>query len=155
MLHYPGFDTAPTEIRGREIGIGTGAHTDYGCLTLLTQDDVGGLQVFGENGEWIDVCPIKDYLVVNIGDMLMHWTGNDLKSTLHRVLNNPNKSRYSVPFFYEPDWNVKVEPFTAIKERASHVKNKDLPECGPVVYGEYITLKYSNSFSDMADKKES
>jgi isopenicillin N synthase-like dioxygenase len=87
--------------------IGCGAHTDYGLVTLLLQDDVGGLQVLNKlSGEWIHVPPIEGALVVNLGDMMQRWTSNVFKSTIHRVVNVANVDRFSCPFFF----NVSNRP---------------------------------------------
>jgi len=84
LLHYPsvtptvGDDTQHTTVRGN-------AHTDFGTLTLLVQDVVGGLKVKRNDGTWIDVQPLEDSIIVNVGDMLMRWTNDRLKATLHKV----------------------------------------------------------------------
>src|SRR5690606_15702374 len=80
---------------------GVGEHTDYGLLTLLAQDEHGGLQVKTPNG-WIDAPPIDGALVCNIGDMLDRLTGGLYRSTPHRVRNVSGKSRLSFPFFFDP-----------------------------------------------------
>ncbi|KAI0127985.1 putative gibberellin 20 oxidase [Xylariales sp. AK1849] len=82
---------------------GIGAHTDFGALTLLLQDSVGGLEVFHRPTEsWHPVRPIPGAFVVNIGDMLERWTNNHYTSTLHRVISPvTNQCRYSVAFFNE------------------------------------------------------
>ncbi|RLN86307.1 hypothetical protein BBJ28_00001859 [Nothophytophthora sp. Chile5] len=89
---------------------GAGAHTDYGLITLLSTDANAGLQIFHE-GQWIDVPPREDAFVVNIGDMAERFTNGQFKSTLHRVVNGSGKERYSVPFFYEPNFTCQVECF--------------------------------------------
>ena len=78
---------------------GVGEHTDYGLLTILLQDEVGGLQVKSQ-GEWIEAPPIPNTFICNIGDMLDRITGGLYKSTPHRVLNQSGKSRYSFPLFF-------------------------------------------------------
>lgn len=76
MLHY-----APAG--AGETAPGAGAHTDYGSLTLLAQDDIGGLQVAARGGGWIDVATPPDALIVNLGDMIARWTNHRYVSTRH------------------------------------------------------------------------
>ena len=72
-LHYPPQQAAGGEAIS-EARIGAGAHSDYGCLALLAQDDRGGLQVRNAGGRWIDAKPVPGTFVVNVGDMLARWT---------------------------------------------------------------------------------
>jgi isopenicillin N synthase-like dioxygenase len=93
---------------------GVGEHTDYGLLTLLAQDDNGGLQVTAPQG-WIDAPPITGTFVCNIGDMLDRLTAGEYRSTPHRVLNLSGRSRLSFPFFLDPGFTAEVPP---LPERA-------------------------------------
>ena len=87
---------------------GAGAHTDYGNITLLATDDVGGLEVRRRSGEWIAAPPLAGAFVVNIGDCLMRWTNDVYVSTPHRVLNRSARERYSIAFFFDPDPDAEV-----------------------------------------------
>ena len=98
MIHYPPRQTATSPEQQ-----GAGAHTDYGCITLLYQDQAGGLQVQNVRGEWVDAPPIEGTFVVNIGDMMARWSNDRYKSTPHRVVSPLGVDRYSMPFFAEPN----------------------------------------------------
>lgn len=89
-----------------------GAHTDWGSLTILYQDDIGGLQVrHGDN--WRDVPFVPGSFVINIGDMMAFWTGGRWVSTVHRVCNPPHgasNARVSIPFFHLPNYDAQIDP---------------------------------------------
>jgi isopenicillin N synthase-like dioxygenase len=108
MFRYPGgtmiFNYYPA-VDGRTLPAGQwnfSPHTDYGAFTLLLQDSLGGLEARNSAGEWIDVPPIADTFVVNLGDMFQMWTNDVYVSTIHRVTNSSGKARISVPFFNYP-----------------------------------------------------
>ncbi len=85
------------------------AHVDSGCMTLLAQDGVGGLQARDASGSWIDVPPAEGAVVVNFGALLGRWTGGRIRATEHRVLGSDSE-RFSIPFFYEPRVDAMIEP---------------------------------------------
>ncbi len=90
---------------------GVGAHKDYGFLTLLRQDSVGGLQVEREDGEFHEVPPLPGAFVVNLGELLEVATNGYLLATNHRVVSPPGATeRFSVPFFYNPRLDARVDP---------------------------------------------
>ncbi len=117
MFHYPAHERQEEHESG-------GEHTDYGSITLLFRfDDVGGLQVQDrETDEWIDVPIIKNSIVLNIGDMFQRWSNDTLKSTNHRVVNTVHaKSRYSMPYFIDPGYNVLIKNFTNDPDKHSPI----------------------------------
>jgi len=99
--------------------LGAGAHTDYGFLTLLFQDDVGGLQVQDKTGAWIDVPHVPGAIVVNSGDLLERWTNRRYRSTLHRVVpRNTARTRYSIAMFIDPDPDAEVSVLPSCVDEA-------------------------------------
>jgi isopenicillin N synthase-like dioxygenase len=130
---------------------GVGEHTDYGVLTILKQDDLGGLQVKSKSG-WIAAPPIPGSFVCNIGDMLDRMTGGLYSSTPHRVQNLSEKNRLSFPFFFDPNFNVEIKPI-----ELNWVVNDDQHERwdGASVhdfrgtYGDYVLSKVSKVFPQL------
>ena len=133
---------------------GVGEHTDYGLLTILKQDAVGGLQVKSQ-GAWIDAPPIANTFVCNIGDMLDRMTGGLYRSTPHRVLNTSGKSRYSYPFFFDPNFEAPVQRIEKIEQRADdrHQRwdNASVHDFDGT-YGDYLLRKVSKVFPELRKK---
>lgn len=93
--------------------LGVHHHTDAGALTVLQQDEVGGLQVF-KDGFWHDVVPIENAFVVNTGDMMQVWSNDIYQAAIHRVLAMDAVDRYSIPFFYNPNARTKISPLPSV-----------------------------------------
>ncbi|MGB3411851.1 MAG: 2-oxoglutarate and iron-dependent oxygenase domain-containing protein [Microthrixaceae bacterium] len=133
----------------KELIWGVGEHTDYGLLTILAQDDSGGLQVRTADG-WIDVPPDPDVLVCNIGDMLDRMTGGRYRSTPHRVLSSPERDRVSFPYFYDPGWDATVEeiPIPGDAPPDDGIARWDGTSLRELsgAYGEYLSAKVSKVF---------
>jgi isopenicillin N synthase-like dioxygenase len=104
ITHYPQQDTSPSE------QLGIGAHTDFECFTFVTQDEHAGLEVLSKSGYWIKAKPIPGSIVVNIADCFMRQTNDYFVSTVHRVVNKTGTERYSCPFFFGFNHNMKLEP---------------------------------------------
>jgi isopenicillin N synthase-like dioxygenase len=128
-------------------GWGVGEHTDYGLLTLLAQDEVGGLEVKARSG-WMDAPPIPGALVCNIGDMLERLTGGRFVSTPHRVVNRAHRERLSFPFFYDPDFTAQMTPVpAAARQRASGPRWDGADVHGyDGAYGDYLLAKVGRVF---------
>ena len=107
---------------------GSAPHTDFGGLTLLAQDDVGGLQVQSPCGKWLNAPKIENSFIVNVGDMLHRMTNGKLRSTPHRVINRSGKERFSCPFFFDPHVNYDVAP----------LEGTGAPRFKPLNFGDFL-----------------
>ena len=137
LLHYNPTKSAPAE------GVfACGEHTDYGMLTLLKTDSIPGLQVKPRGGDWIDVPPLPGAFIVNLGDMLQRWSNDLFCSTPHRVLNTTGQHRYSVPFFFEPDFD------TMVKCIPSCCGADNPPKYPPIQSGTHLLNKYRQTHSE-------
>jgi polar amino acid transport system ATP-binding protein len=135
---------------GLDVRDGVGEHTDYGLLTLLRQDRVGGLEVRTAAG-WIDAPPIEDSFVCNIGDMLDRMTGGLYRSTPHRVrLNTSGRDRLSFPLFFDPDMAARIEPIrsAATDDRATRWDGASV-HAFQGTYGDYLLGKIGKVFPDL------
>lgn len=137
LLHYPEQPANPAP--GEK---GCGEHTDFGTLTLLLQDDCGGLQVWGSDDGWIDAPPIADTYVVNLGDMVARWTNGKYRSTLHRVINKSGRDRYSIPFFYLGN------PDTPIECIATCLDDGESPKYPVTTVGRHYEEMYGVTYHD-------
>jgi isopenicillin N synthase-like dioxygenase len=122
LLHYP--NVAAREACAASAVVVRGAlHTDYGTLTLLTQDQTGGLRVQRRDGTWTFLRPIPGGIVVNVGDMLQRWTNDVLRATPHQVVEHPDHARddiperFSVAFFCNANKDVLLEPLEFLSDQ--------------------------------------
>ncbi|KFK33446.1 hypothetical protein AALP_AA5G015100 [Arabis alpina] len=142
IIGYPG-------VNG-ENEIGCGAHTDYGLLTLINQDDdKTALQVKSLAGDWISAIPIPGSFICNIGDMLKILSNGVYESTLHRVINNSPRYRVCVAFFYETNFDAMVEPLDIFKEK--YPENKRSQVVKRIVYGEHLVNKVQTTFAKLVE----
>ena len=135
IIYYP---PHPPAAEADQFGLAP--HTDFGCITLLWQDDSGGLEVLERSSRrWIAAPPIAGTLVVNVGDLLGRWTNDRYASTPHRVVNRSGHERFSIATFYDPDFKAVVDP------RALGVAEA---ECRypPTLAGEHILGRIDRSF---------
>ncbi len=150
IFHYPPMPAGAG-------GWGVAEHTDYGLITLLGQDNSGGLEVQSRDG-WGAVAPHRDALVVNLGDMLERMTGGVYRSTPHRVRNTSGTDRLSFPLFLDPAWDAEVLPVPSIG--ASAIDGSVVGDRSPRwdgrrvldwsgTYGSYLLAKVGQVFPDL------
>ena len=137
MIRYPAH---PKDADERTFG--AGAHTDWGAITILAQDAHGGLEVQMPDGGWVAATPIEDCFVVNLGDMIPRWTNGLYHSNPHRVRNTQSGGapRYSIPFFYEPDY------FACIEAVPGTVPEGEVPRFGACTAGEHLRQMYQRTY---------
>ena len=139
LLYYPA--TGVDQIQ--EAQLGAGEHTDYGLLTLLFQDDVGGLEVLDANDRWQAVDYVKSAIVINSGDMLERWTNGRYRSTLHRVKPKiGQRERFSIAMFVDPD---SATPVSVLDSCTTDDKPA---QYGPITAGEHLQERIQASHID-------
>jgi len=134
---------------------GVGEHTDYGLLTMLWQDEVGGLQVRTDDG-WIDAPPLAGSFVCNVGDMLDRMTGGRYRSLPHRVaINASGRDRLSIPLFFDPDFAWRVAPVpgaTAGSDDSGRRWDGANLQAFEGTYGDYVSAKVAKVFPELRQK---
>ena len=110
-VHDPLADTSMVHLPVADLGVHH--HTDAGALTILLQDEVGGLQVF-KGGYWYNVEPLPGAFFVNTGDMMQVWSNDIYQAAVHRVLAMDHRDRFSIPFFFNPRGDAKVSPLPSV-----------------------------------------
>ena len=138
LLHYPPLQTPPKPGQVR-----AGEHSDYGSITLLFQDDIGGLEVQTTSREWIAAPAIPDTVIVNTGDLMQRWTNHLFCSTKHRVIipsdNRVNQSRYSIAFFCHPNDHTEIACLESCQKEQS-------PIYPPILAGEYLLQRLQATY---------
>ncbi|WP_375503316.1 isopenicillin N synthase family dioxygenase [uncultured Nostoc sp.] len=140
LLHYP-----PLQIPPKLGQVRAGEHSDYGSITLLFQDDVGGLEVQTASGEWIAAPAIPDTVVVNTGDLMQRWTNDIFCSTKHRVMipsdRTVKQSRYSIAFFCHPNDDTEIVCLESCQKEQS-------PIYPPILAGEYLLSRLQATYGN-------
>ena len=134
-IYYP---PQPPDL-GRE-QFGVAPHTDFGVLTVLWQDDSGGLQVLNKQQQWVTAHPIAGTLVVNVGDLLARWTNDGFASTAHRVVNTSGHARYSMPVAVDPDHDTLIDPRMVCRPG-------ETPHYEPITCGDYLNWRFKKAFA--------
>jgi isopenicillin N synthase-like dioxygenase len=129
MFHYP-----PQQ--ASDSALGAAPHTDFGMITLLAQDPIGGLELKKRDGEWIAAPYIDGTLVINIGDLFQRWTNDRYISNFHRVTNRTGRERYSIPMFFNLDYDA---PVICLPTCCSDVNP---PRYEPIKFGDYIVGRF-------------
>lgn len=128
--------------------VGIGAHTDFGAITILLQDMVGGLQVWDrKTSAWTEVTPVPGALVVNLGNLMMRWTNDLYLSNLHRVINKSGHERYSIPFFFSGNPDYLVKCFS----QCQNVQGK--AKYPPITVSDWISGRYADTYGTTSDAK--
>jgi len=136
IIHYP---AQPPQSPAEQFGVAP--HTDYGCLTLLWQDDTGGLQVRNRAGDWVRATPIADTFVINVGDLLARWSNDRFVSTPHRVINSSGRDRYSMVVFHDPHGDTVIDPAEMNLPAGTAARH------APVKVADYLAGRFSEAFS--------
>ncbi len=135
FVYYP---RQPPDMGADQFGVGP--HTDFGVLTVLCQDGVGGLQVQDVHGEWLEAPPIPGTLIVNVADLLSRWTDGAYISTPHRVVNTSGRERLSLVLAFDPDPETMID--------ARDIYGADYPaKEAPVTCGDYLVWRFAKAFS--------
>ncbi len=131
LFHYP-----PQTPVSDDKAFGVAPHTDYGMITLLLQDPIGGLELKKRDGEWVSAPHIPGTLVINIGDLFQRWTNDIYVSNLHRVVNRTGKERYSIPTFFNLDYNAMVSCLPTCQSADKPAKYP------PIKSGDYLLSRF-------------
>jgi len=130
LFHYP-----PQTVSTERV-LGVAPHTDYGMLTILAQDPIGGLELRKRDGEWVSAPYIEHTFVVNLGDMFKVWTNDLFVSNFHRVVNRTGKERYSIPTFFNLDYDTPVACLPGCQS------DDNPPRYEPIKAGDYLVRRF-------------
>lgn len=145
LLHYP--EVEKNVFSSNKLQVRAGEHTDYGSVTLLFQDNRSGLQVKSPNGTFVDATPIPGTVVINAGDLLARWSNDDIKSTLHRVVEPPapregnvHPARYSIAYFCNPNFEKLIQAIPGTYGEAKDRKYADVNS------GDYLVQRLATTY---------
>ena len=148
LNYFPRHDPLHIEQEASATGhLGIHHHSDAGALTLLLQDEVGGLQV-NRTGEWFPLNPVEGALVVNIGDMVQVWSNDLYQAPQHRVLASKNRERYSLPFFFNPSCDAVYAPLDVLTNESSP------PNYRPINWGEFRYQRQQGDFANYGQENQ-
>jgi len=142
IMHYP-----PTQVAPLPGQLRAGAHSDLGMMTLLYSDnDIGGLEVMDRAGRWVPVPVIDGAFTVNLGDLMMRWTNDRWRSTLHRVVNPPaatsdRSRRLSIGMFFIPNYDAVIAPIAGLGKVSKYL---------PITVADYRTSRFASTASEAA-----
>ena len=131
LFHYP-----PQPVDAAENQLGVAPHTDYGMITILAQDPIGGLEVLKRDGEWVAAPYIEGTFVINLGDLMKVWTNDIFVSNPHRVINRSGRERYSIPTFFNLDYDTPVACLDSCQS------SENLPKYKPIKSGDYLVSRF-------------
>ncbi|MEP6390229.1 MAG: 2OG-Fe(II) oxygenase family protein [Halioglobus sp.] len=146
LNYYPVEDPLGKADRDNVTALGDMAlhhHTDPGLVTLLVQDDTGGLQTQSTQDGWIDVPPQAGTIIVNLGDSVQAWSNDNYKAAVHRVIPMTKRARMSTPYFYHPSRDAVIEPHPQLADGNPHYR--------PFSWREYIQSRVDDNFSDLGE----
>lgn len=127
-----------------DLALGVGRHKDGGALTILAQDDVGGLEVRRKtDGEWILVKPTPDAYIINVGDIVQVWSNDKYESVEHRVMVNSEKERFSIPLFFNPAYYTWVEPLEEL------INEQNPPKYEAYNWGKFFSSRRRSNFKKL------
>ena len=144
LNQYPIGDPVPEHERSGLADLGEtalGYHTDPGTITLLLQDNTGGLQAESRDHGWIDVPPTEGTIVINLGDCMQAWTNDQYRAAIHRVVPMTQKRRFSIPYFQNPFRDSTIEPIAELCVDGARYR--------PFSWREFMAARSYDNFTDL------
>lgn len=136
LLHYPPQPGSLTDDQ-----FGAARHADYGCITILWQDPLGGLEIQNRAGDWVAAPYLPGTFVINLGDLMQRWTNDRFVSSKHRVINRSGRERFSIPVFFDPHVDTIIECLPTCQGPGNP------PRHPPISCGAWVTAKYDKNYA--------